>query len=71
MSDEEQRTPLMDACENNHLETVKYLLRAGAAVSHKVGPLYTVIPSTKPHCWHWDRQPKSHALDEPNEWKIE
>jgi ankyrin repeat protein len=34
--DEEQRTPLMDACDNNHLDTVKYLLRAGAAVSYKV-----------------------------------
>lgn len=38
MVDEEQRTPLMVACENNHLDTVKYLLRAGASVSHKVGP---------------------------------
>lgn len=37
MVDEEQRTPLMAACENNHLETVKYLIRAGAAISHKVG----------------------------------
>lgn len=36
MCDEEQRTPLMAACENNHVDTVKYLLRAGAAVSHKV-----------------------------------
>lgn len=36
MFDEEYRTPLMAACENNHLDTVKYLLRAGAAVSHKV-----------------------------------
>uniref|UniRef100_A0A3P8VJ75 Uncharacterized protein n=1 Tax=Cynoglossus semilaevis TaxID=244447 RepID=A0A3P8VJ75_CYNSE len=25
----------MVACENNHLDTVKYLLRAGAAVSHR------------------------------------
>uniref|UniRef100_A0A3Q3L077 Euchromatic histone-lysine N-methyltransferase 1a n=1 Tax=Labrus bergylta TaxID=56723 RepID=A0A3Q3L077_9LABR len=25
----------MAACENNHLDTVKYLLRAGAAVGHK------------------------------------
>ena len=37
MFDEEQRTPLMAACEGNHLDTVKYLLRAGASVSHKVG----------------------------------
>lgn len=37
MCDEDQRTPLMEACENNHLETVRYLLRAGAIVSHKVG----------------------------------
>uniref|UniRef100_A0A8C1ZTY9 Euchromatic histone-lysine N-methyltransferase 1a n=1 Tax=Cyprinus carpio TaxID=7962 RepID=A0A8C1ZTY9_CYPCA len=28
MCDAEQRTPLMYACENNHLETVKYLLKA-------------------------------------------
>uniref|UniRef100_A0A8C2FJ23 Uncharacterized protein n=1 Tax=Cyprinus carpio TaxID=7962 RepID=A0A8C2FJ23_CYPCA len=25
----------MEACENNHLDTVRYLLRAGAIVSHK------------------------------------
>lgn len=37
MFDEEQKTPLMAACENNHLDTVKYLLRAGASVNHKVG----------------------------------
>lgn len=37
MFDEEQKTPLMVACENNHLDTVKYLLRAGASFSHKVG----------------------------------
>lgn len=36
MFDEEQRTPLMVACENNRLDTVKYLLRAGAAIGHKV-----------------------------------
>lgn len=36
MCDEDQRTPLMEACENNHLDTVHYLLRAGAIVSHKV-----------------------------------
>ncbi|KTF85204.1 hypothetical protein cypCar_00024574, partial [Cyprinus carpio] len=35
MCDEDQRTPLMEACENNHLDTVRYLLRAGAIVSHK------------------------------------
>uniref|UniRef100_A0A671QEK8 Histone-lysine N-methyltransferase EHMT1-like n=1 Tax=Sinocyclocheilus anshuiensis TaxID=1608454 RepID=A0A671QEK8_9TELE len=29
MCDEDQRTPLMEACENNHLDTVRYLLRAG------------------------------------------
>uniref|UniRef100_A0A1A8BIE8 Euchromatic histone-lysine N-methyltransferase 1a n=3 Tax=Nothobranchius kadleci TaxID=1051664 RepID=A0A1A8BIE8_NOTKA len=33
--DEEHRTALMSACENNQLDTVKYLLRAGAAVGHK------------------------------------
>ncbi|KTF95077.1 hypothetical protein cypCar_00040067 [Cyprinus carpio] len=33
--DAEQRTPLMYACENNHLETVKYLLKAGASTGHK------------------------------------
>uniref|UniRef100_A0A672SHP0 Histone-lysine N-methyltransferase EHMT1-like n=1 Tax=Sinocyclocheilus grahami TaxID=75366 RepID=A0A672SHP0_SINGR len=27
MCDEDQRTPLMEACENNHLDTVRYLLR--------------------------------------------
>lgn len=37
MFDEEHRTPLMAACENNHLDTVKYLVRAGATVGHKVG----------------------------------
>lgn len=36
MCDVEQRTPLMYACENNHLETVKYLLKAGASTGHKV-----------------------------------
>lgn len=36
MCDEDQRTPLMEACENDHLDTVRYLLRAGAIVSHKV-----------------------------------
>ncbi|KTG38537.1 hypothetical protein cypCar_00003000 [Cyprinus carpio] len=35
MCDAEQRTPLMYACENNHLETVKYLLKAGASTGHK------------------------------------
>ncbi|XP_061907047.1 histone-lysine N-methyltransferase EHMT1-like isoform X1 [Entelurus aequoreus] len=32
---EDQRTPLMTACENNYLDTVKYLIRAGAAINHK------------------------------------
>lgn len=36
MCDEDQRTPLMEACENDNLDTVRYLLRAGAIVSHKV-----------------------------------
>ncbi|XP_013879446.1 histone-lysine N-methyltransferase EHMT1 [Austrofundulus limnaeus] len=35
MFDDEHRTPLMAACENNQLNTVLYLLRAGAAVGHK------------------------------------
>lgn len=26
----------MEACENNHMETVLYLLRAGANATHKV-----------------------------------
>lgn len=34
--DDQQRTPLMDACENNHIETVEYFLKAGASASHKV-----------------------------------
>ena len=36
MCDEDQRTPLMEACENNYMETVQYLLRAGASATHKV-----------------------------------
>lgn len=44
MCDEDQRTPLMEACENNHMETVLYLLRAGASASHKV-KLHLVSPS--------------------------
>lgn len=36
MCDEDQRTPLMEACENNHMEVVLYLLRAGASAMHKV-----------------------------------
>lgn len=36
MCDEDQRTPLMDACENNNMEVVLYLLRAGASANHKV-----------------------------------
>lgn len=36
MCDEDHRTPLMEACENNHMETVLYLLRAGASATHKV-----------------------------------
>uniref|UniRef100_A0A4W5PEQ0 Uncharacterized protein n=1 Tax=Hucho hucho TaxID=62062 RepID=A0A4W5PEQ0_9TELE len=42
ITEEEQRT-LMDACDNNHLDTVKYLLRAGAAVSYKDGGGWTPI----------------------------
>lgn len=33
---EDQRTPLMEAAENNHLEAVKYLIKAGALVDPKV-----------------------------------
>ena len=36
MCDEDQRTPLMEACEGNHMEAARYLLRAGASVTHKV-----------------------------------
>lgn len=36
MCDDDQRTPLMEACENDHIETAQYLLRAGASVTHKV-----------------------------------
>ncbi|KAM9810754.1 histone-lysine N-methyltransferase EHMT1a [Neosynchiropus ocellatus] len=35
MCDEDYRTPLMAACESNQVDTVKYLLRAGAAINHK------------------------------------
>lgn len=33
---EDQRTPLMEAAENNHLDAVKYLIKAGALVDPKV-----------------------------------
>lgn len=33
---EDQRTPLMEAAENNHLDAVKYLIKAGAQVDPKV-----------------------------------
>lgn len=36
MCDDQQRTPLMDACENNHMETVEYILKAGASTTHRV-----------------------------------
>lgn len=36
MCDEDQRTPLMEACENNFIEVVQYLLRAGASATQKV-----------------------------------
>nr|XP_013011290.2 histone-lysine N-methyltransferase EHMT1 isoform X9 [Cavia porcellus] len=32
---EDQRTPLMEAAENNHLDAVKYLIKAGAQVDPK------------------------------------
>ncbi|KAM8866577.1 histone-lysine N-methyltransferase EHMT1a [Synchiropus picturatus] len=35
MCDEDYRTPLMAACESNQVDTVKYLIRAGAAINHK------------------------------------
>ncbi|KAI4817192.1 hypothetical protein KUCAC02_009468, partial [Chaenocephalus aceratus] len=35
MCDEDQRTPLMEACENNFIEVVQYLLRAGASATQK------------------------------------
>lgn len=35
---EDQRTPLMEAAENNHLDAVKYLIKAGALVDPKVLP---------------------------------
>lgn len=41
--DEDQRTPLMEACENNQLDTVRYLLRAGAIVSNKVPKLHHAV----------------------------
>lgn len=33
---EDQRTPLMEAAENNHLDAVRYLIKAGALVDPKV-----------------------------------
>ena len=49
MFDEDYRTPLMAACENNHPNTVKYLLRAGAAASHKVDQ-HTLAVNLFCHC---------------------
>lgn len=36
MCDDDHRTALMEACENNHMEAVLYLLRAGADAKHRV-----------------------------------
>uniref|UniRef100_A0A3Q4B243 Uncharacterized protein n=1 Tax=Mola mola TaxID=94237 RepID=A0A3Q4B243_MOLML len=43
----------MAACENNHLGTVKYLLRAGAAVSHKDVMGFTCLHLAAKH-GHYD-----------------
>lgn len=43
---EDQRTPLMEAAENNHLETVKYLIKAGALVDPKVA-VYSLFFSSQ------------------------
>lgn len=50
MCDMEQKTPLMYACENNHLETVKYLLKAGASSGHKVLELASQPIHLFDHC---------------------
>lgn len=42
---EDQRTPLMEAAENNHLDAVKYLIKAGALVDPKVR-----VPRRAPSC---------------------
>lgn len=44
---EDQRTPLMEAAENNHLDAVKYLIKAGALVDPKVSE-YTAHPPAPP-----------------------
>lgn len=41
---EDQRTPLMEAAENNHLDAVKYLIKAGALVDPKVPSTRTPLP---------------------------
>lgn len=41
---EDQRTPLMEAAENNHLDAVKYLIKAGALVDPKVPATRTPLP---------------------------
>ena len=48
MCDDDQRTPMMEACENNHLDTVRYLLKAGASMAHKVGHGFYGNPSVVP-----------------------
>lgn len=40
---EDQRTPLMEAAENNHLDAVKYLIKAGALVDPKVSASLTLL----------------------------
>lgn len=51
---EDQRTPLMEAAENNHLDAVKYLIKAGALVDPKVrAPLRA--PSLSRSCFSGSR----------------
>lgn len=60
MCDEDQRTPLMEACENNHMETVRYLLRAGACATLRVRQPY----------FHFGDHSRCFIYHSNNFWKL-